>query len=444
MPKADRLHIILMIALFTGFLVGTWVLMVLRFERGDVYPAYSSMRSDPLGTRAFFDSLASLENIRVNRHMRPLKELNTDGDAALFILGVSLHPANALLREEADALDDFMAVGGRVIITLLPRTAHGTKEDETDTPDSPGNESASDSKVPDPISQKDSGSNAPDHDEGVSGKRPPSDETAPPAGLSGEKSDFTTLKKRWGISTAVRDGEGAEKNEVNEYAIARAGRLPRTISWHSALYFKDQNPVWKTLYTVANEPVMVERPIGKGSLVLASDSYLLSNEAMKSERLPDLLLYLVDRSSTIIIDETHHGLRQREGVIGYLRAHRLHWILLAMLTVAGLFVWKNAVPLVPPENRRAGADRFKSAETRNATQGLANLLRRNIPPKQLLKICFEQWEKAFKKNVRYTADRRERARQIIENPGTKALNRPDPVSDYRAISRTLAEDQPNE
>ena len=35
--------------------------MVLRFESGDVYPVYSSLRSDPLGTRAFYDSLEDLE-----------------------------------------------------------------------------------------------------------------------------------------------------------------------------------------------------------------------------------------------------------------------------------------------------------------------------------------------------------------------------------------------
>lgn len=443
MPRAERLYIVLLIGLVVAFMAGTWLLMVLRFERGDVYPAYSSLRSDPLGTRAFFDSLASFEDYRVSRHMRPLKVLKANGDAALFILGVSLHRSNVVLREEAEALETFMHAGGRVVITLLPKPGIAGEEDEqcdcTDTDQGP----EAGSPNPEEPLQEDNGGDTSEHDDGLAEERRPT-ETARRVELEALKPDYTTLKKQWGISTASRTRDDSGDGALEEYAIARSGGLPRTISWHSNLYFKDPEPAWKTLYAVADEPVMVERSVGKGSLVLATDSYLLSNEAMKSERLPGLLLYLVGRHSQIIVDETHHGLQQHEGVIGYIRAHRLHWILIAILTVAGLFVWKNAVPLVPPGSRRSSADPSKSAQTRNATQGLANLLRRNIPPKRLLEICFEQWEKAFKKNIRYPAAKRERARRIIEQPGSGSAKRPDPVSGYRAISRTLAEDQPNE
>ena len=38
-------------------------LFKLRFEAGDVYPAYSSLRSDPLGTMAFYESLGKVPGI---------------------------------------------------------------------------------------------------------------------------------------------------------------------------------------------------------------------------------------------------------------------------------------------------------------------------------------------------------------------------------------------
>ena len=47
--------------------LGFAYLYSLRIERGDVFPAYSSLRSDPLGTRALYDSLEQLPGIRIER-----------------------------------------------------------------------------------------------------------------------------------------------------------------------------------------------------------------------------------------------------------------------------------------------------------------------------------------------------------------------------------------
>ena len=58
----NRLYKIAAMLLAAVFLAAVSYLMVLRFESGDVYPVYSSLRSDPLGTRAFYDSLEDLEN----------------------------------------------------------------------------------------------------------------------------------------------------------------------------------------------------------------------------------------------------------------------------------------------------------------------------------------------------------------------------------------------
>ena len=42
------------------FCYGVAHLLVLRFQTGDVYAPYSTLRSDPLGTRVLFESLASM------------------------------------------------------------------------------------------------------------------------------------------------------------------------------------------------------------------------------------------------------------------------------------------------------------------------------------------------------------------------------------------------
>ena len=47
------------------FVAGLILLFRLRLGQGDVFPAYSSLRADPLGTLALHDSLAQLPGARV-------------------------------------------------------------------------------------------------------------------------------------------------------------------------------------------------------------------------------------------------------------------------------------------------------------------------------------------------------------------------------------------
>ena len=439
--RVNRLYLGLFILATAAFLLGTWHLMVLRFERGDVYPVYSSLRSDPLGTRALYDSLSSFDDMRILRNMRPLAFLKADGNATLFIIGASLFPTDLLLKDEAEALDAFMAAGGRVVITLMPKTAatgdSGNPKPKAD--DGP----KSDGDLPNSAEPDSTSDQSKQTGKGPSGPQPSG--TSQPEGETVERSNYTTLKERWGIITAVKPkGDETPYDATHSYATARIGGLPRTVSWHSAVYFDQLTPDWNTLYSVDRRPVMVERSVGKGSLVMATDSFFVSNEALKSERQPALLIHLIGRHAHIIIDETHHGVRLQQGVIGYLRRHRLHWVLIAMLAVAGLFVWRNALPLVPPQRQPAKESIPTAGLAHNATQGLTSLLQRNIASAQLLKICFEQWEKAFEKSVRFPPAKRSRVRGVIAPSGSSSVTQQDPVSGYRSICRILSEDPHHE
>src|SRR5882724_4121777 len=64
---------------------------------GELYPPYSSLRSDPLGTRALFDSLSELPELRVERLYKPRNTIRDrdarekdarEKDAAIFVLGI--------------------------------------------------------------------------------------------------------------------------------------------------------------------------------------------------------------------------------------------------------------------------------------------------------------------------------------------------------------------
>jgi hypothetical protein len=60
LPKTSTIRSVLLALLLIAFLSGVGHLFVLRFQTGDVYPAYSSLRSDPLGARVFYESLENL------------------------------------------------------------------------------------------------------------------------------------------------------------------------------------------------------------------------------------------------------------------------------------------------------------------------------------------------------------------------------------------------
>jgi len=65
MKKSFPLFLLLGCA--AAFVFGLTRLFELRFEVGDVYPPYSSLRSDPLGTMAFYEGLGKVPGISTRR-----------------------------------------------------------------------------------------------------------------------------------------------------------------------------------------------------------------------------------------------------------------------------------------------------------------------------------------------------------------------------------------
>jgi hypothetical protein len=70
------------------FVSGVIELLILRFQKGDTYPPYSSYRSDPLGTKAFYEGLGSLPGVAVERNTEPLDRVSGLSGAAVFLFGL--------------------------------------------------------------------------------------------------------------------------------------------------------------------------------------------------------------------------------------------------------------------------------------------------------------------------------------------------------------------
>ena len=359
-----RKHILKVLAavLVVGFVAGVYQLLLMRFDAGDVYPPYSSLRSDPLGAKALYESLAQLPDLTVRRNFKPLHRLRPKEVTLLY-----LADTGAGGHDDSNDLLTFAAAGGRLVLSLHPTQASRANRQMA-----------------------------------------------------------TTMQAT------------VDRESLPAVAIANDGHWPR-VSWHSQNFFSGLAPQWKPLYSVANRPVIVERPWGQGTVVLMGDGYLLSNEALMKERHPELLSHLVGASHEVVFDETHLGVQQEAGISTLARNYGLEGVLAALMILAALAVWRLWASFIPRSAAAAAAASGESVSGRAAAQGLVNLLRRSTPPRQLLALCLAQWQQA---NTLSESQRRRvlpKIQEIVQQEALKPPRKQDPLRAYQAICRIVSE-----
>jgi hypothetical protein len=325
---------VVLILVCTGIAAGIATLLGLRFERGDVYPTGSSLRSDPLGSRVLYEALDRLELVVVERNLEPISELAGDHGTTLLLLGVS-EPA---LEAISPVLAAAARRGVRVVATLAVAPGRSSPWHES-TPDG--------------------------------------------AGL-------------WGLSTAWRS---LEEHPDDDRVIAAPATLsadldlPAQLSWRSPIVLAVDDPDWQVVYTRDEDAVLVERAIGAGSLVVATDPFLLSNEAMLSDRHPDLLAWIIGPARRVVFDEVHLGVARPQGIMVLVRRYRLTGFFAALGVLAAVYVWRVALPFAPPAGDRAEDD--PATHPRSTSAALVHLLRRGLAGTQLVHACVTVWKRSF-------------------------------------------------
>jgi hypothetical protein len=124
----ERGSLMAVTVLLVVFALGAERMLEWRYEQGDVYPPYSSLRADPLGAKAYYEGLDGLQGAQVSRILNSIDKLGPGQGRALFVLGASEYQLREAEPSEADDLQHFLAGGGRVIFTLYPegRALHWT------------------------------------------------------------------------------------------------------------------------------------------------------------------------------------------------------------------------------------------------------------------------------------------------------------------------------
>jgi len=95
--------------------------VVTPLETGEVYPPYSTLRSDPVGARALYESLAELPALETERLYKARTVL--DAKTVLFVLGVEPSGWSSIEQKTLTEYENLLAGGGRLVIAFLPVNA---------------------------------------------------------------------------------------------------------------------------------------------------------------------------------------------------------------------------------------------------------------------------------------------------------------------------------
>lgn len=344
-----------MMAVLAGaFLFGLWKLYELRFTAGDIYPQYSSLRADPLGTKALYESLQRIPDIVPTRSYVDLENV-PKRKATILFLGENPFRFEVTPEDQLKEYEALARGGARVVIAMRP--VGRVREEPAD-------------------------------------KKP---------------HDAPAIEKRWGVHFGyiTRPAQQAEDETGDALKL-------------TALYFRDGGKVVHRL----------ERPFGTGTIVLLASCYPWSNEALAGERDTTAIAWALGSNHRIIFDEHHLGLTESGGIVTLARKYHLEPFAVVLLTMLALFIWKNSTSLLPPRLESSAED--DSVAAKDVNSGLANLLRRNVPTKVLMKTCLDEWEGSRHGAKFYSEAKIERIRNLTRRES-------DAVETYRKVSRILAE-----
>jgi uncharacterized protein DUF4350 len=356
MPASRRNKVLAYLAIVAA--IGTFMVVALRtfelrLETQEGYPVASSFRADARGCMALYESLGRVPGVQTARFLRTFSNLPPAQNRSLIIAGINPQ-TNILQVTDRKSLSAWVEAGGTLIVALAVEEGNSAK---TGAPDYQLVPPAKERRSPSPNAKS----------------TPPTEE-------------------HW-IETLQGSG-------VNVYRHADASIRDRFVSgvfttsgsWLGPLYFRDFPAPWRVVAEADHLPVVIERSFGRGNIILIADSYLLTNGSLANDRETGFLGWLFRKQTIVLFDESHFGFTENPGVVSLARRYGLESAFVVLLILALLFVWVNRYTLVPKSTDRSPGNRIVPGQGGETV--LVNLLRRSLPPKDLLSTSAELWRKA--------------------------------------------------
>lgn len=364
MPKrSDTMWRLASATLLVAFVaIAVW-LLDFAFTRSSAYPPYSSLRADPVGSKALYETLRELPGLSVTRNRR--RTLEGQPETAILFLGVSPGALRNTSKPQIERWEQLANNGARLVLALTP------VEPLTTTYSGP-----------------------------LSVSLPPRFE----------------IEKRWGLRT--------------RWLVDRQERLRARMPKQSAFNFEipESSPWQCRAISDRGGCDWLERPFGRGAIVLLAQSFPLSNEGLLKPN-GELVATLIGASRRIIFDEEHLGVAETGSVGALIRRYRLSGAALVLVLLGLLFIWRQSGHFLPdrPVSERA------AMVSLHASTGLVNLLRRHVPKRQLIAACAAEWKRSLAVLPFAQRARASRLDQALATTGG------DPLAQYQNIVRSLHE-----
>lgn len=422
------------LALFLSF--GFLEVLEKRFAEGGVYPHYASFRSDPLGTSALYESLSAIPGTVVRRNITHLNSVpDLDEGVVLLLLGVPRENFGDLRAGEDSPVLKAVRDGARLVITvnpgLVPEKFQPVKTEEEQDWFERRRQLREERIRSEEREDKDTDTeneNENEKDDAIS-------EEEEALELAMDESLGQRLSRRLGF--ALESLEEFERPEGGwDLTPGRKSAVTSLPGWYSQFRFEPESKAWKTIAKAEGGPVVIERRYGKGSVVLASDSFFVSNEALHLEPVPEFLAWMLGGKSNIVFDETIHGSQESGGAMKLIRRYRMQGVFFGLLVFVALWAWRSSSPLAPGDDDFdlglvEGSGAVAGEET---SSGLIRMLRRSIEPSSLLQQCFLVWRESRQRTLR--GDVEGRIQEILREGGEDRKHH-DPVPAYRRITDCL-------
>lgn len=385
MGNNKLLKVTVFIILVGLFLLGLGMLTRARFESGNIYPPYSTYLREPAGVRAFFEALDLLPGIEAQRNTEAFLYDSKSSGRTIFVLGLSDRAFSSVDDDTYRDLEKCFQAGDRLVIAFSSAAPSKTRADGK-----PALE-----EHPKETSQKEDKVQGPEKEDKGHANQP-------------LKVVLKDLRAQWGIDFDHTDGV----SKTAQLRLESVGLAP-SIEWvnKSNLAFVLADSHWKVVYTTQDKPVIVEKSVGKGSIVLLSESYLFTNEAIKGHRSPELLSWLSGPHHVMVFDEAHLGILEQPNVATIIKRNGLRGFFASLVVLGMLVIWRQIMPVVPLPKKDAST---LVVSGRGYFEGMANLFRRSIPKDQILSICVDEWERSFARESCEISVTAKEARQIIE------------------------------
>jgi hypothetical protein len=389
-PPSNKSLAILAITLAAGFFYGLWKLYELRFAAGDIYPPYSSLRADPMGTKALYESIPQLPGASADRNYLPIEKA-PKGDATLLFLGEEPYIFEALPEKRLKEFEALALSGSRVVIAMRPLLRLPAQK--------PEQKAAPEIEIHDPL----------------------------------------PILKRWRVSFGYITRPADEDDE------SVTGTPKQT-----ALYFRYEGKTMPRLelpfgngvivllansYPLSNEALADDRDveflawtIGGNRQVIFDEHHLGITESggivtlARKYRLEGMAAALLLLLGLFIWKNSTSFLPPSEPASSFRTA-----------TVRERLQFEPASSFQSAAVReRSQSEPDDSVEAKDISAGLANLLRRNVSRKQLLQLCLKQWENSQYGGRYYSPVKLERVRNLARQDG-------DAAETYRRMSKILTE-----